>query len=856
MLDTRFLKALEESNGARRIMPVDETETTGYRLEKKPVLESRLLDDMQSMDTWEGVTPYVQLSISDEVPFEGKNTLKMVSPANLPDWLPGNSRGRIYCVPSALRKFDREDWREWNRLSVWIYPRIHGVKSIVLRLQLHNDGELKSPDRWDRTGAHNVQLKPYEWNHVTLEIPLVPRDAVTGVSIDYDMVGHENDADSVLTWYIAKLELEKVDADVDEGWAPGENVIAISGSGYQPHAVKYAVSAPLSCDTFRMVETYSGREVFRGQVQQTDIRGSHVSVMDFSALTEEGNYILLAGELSSRVIHIASDVWEPSLWRMLNFYLSQRCGYEVKGKHRACHHDMLLKHGKKDLSIVCDGGWHDAADLAQGMGNTADGTAALFLLADSLKGRREALYNRVLEEAEWGLDYVLKTRFGDGWRADYSSSSIWTDGVIGTYDDIVSRAWESPYINLVSSFAESCGAYNLRDGDPILADYALKVACEDFDFAMAQLARADAGDESIHTEQHEIKTFAAATAAAAALVRAGKTEYAEKAAHFAELMIACQQIDLPDWDVPVRGFYYCDRVHSRPWHHAHHSFEQYTAVGLEMLLDALPHHPDRDRWLASVQANADYYRKISEFTQPYGMLPEGVYWADEAEKYPESVLKEVIWSDEECLPDWRPQAENGVCLDKTRGIYLRAFPVWFSFRGNNAVVLSQTVCAASCARVLQDAQLDKIVQQQLCWIVGLNPFAQSMIYGEGYNWTDEYVVQPGQTIGQIPVGMQSYRFNDRPWWPQVTTATYKEVWICPANKWMWAQRYACLPAQVMGIVKGEAVFTEKASGKQTIVKGSPIAGEFLAELPGGEYTVCTGEQVLEITLISGCSYRI
>jgi len=177
------------------------------------------------------------------------------------------------------------------------------------------------------------------------------------------------------------------------------------------------------------------------------------------------------------------------VWKVLNFYLSQRCGYEVKGKHRACHHDMLLKHGMKDLSIVCDGGWHDAADLAQGMANTADGTAALFLLADSLKNRRDRLYNRVLEEAEWGLDYVIKTRFGDGWRAVYSSSSIWTDGIIGNGDDIVSDAAESPYINLVSAFAESCGAYTLRKSDPILADHALKLAGEDFMFAMAQLER-------------------------------------------------------------------------------------------------------------------------------------------------------------------------------------------------------------------------------------------------------------------------------------------------------------------------------------------------------------------------------
>ena len=75
--------------------------------------------------------------------------------------------------------------------------------------------------------------------------------------------------------------------------------------------------------------------------------------------------------------------------------------------------------------------------------------------------------------------------------------------------------------------------------------------------------------------------------------------------------------------------------------------------------------------------------------------------------------------------------------------------------------------------------------------MGRNPFAQSLIFGEGYDWTNEYAVQPGQTVGQMPVGIQSLWEHDAPYWPQVCTATYKEVWISPANKWMWTLS-ACL----------------------------------------------------------------
>ena len=41
----------------------------------------------------------------------------------------------------------------------------------------------------------------------------------------------------------------------------------------------------------------------------------------------------------------------------------------------------------------------------------------------------------------------------------------------------------------------------------------------------------------------------------------------------------------------------------------------------------------------------------------------------------------------------------------------------------------------------------------------------------------------------MPVGMQTMGDNDAPYWPQVCNATYKEVWICPANKWMWVMAH-------------------------------------------------------------------
>src|SRR5664280_2096546 len=73
--------------------------------------------------------------------------------------------------------------------------------------------------------------------------------------------------------------------------------------------------------------------------------------------------------------------------------------------------------------------------------------------------------------------------------------------------------------------------------------------------------------------------------------------------------------------------------------------------------------------------------------------------------------------------------------------------------------------------------------RQLFWIVGKNPFGQSYIWGEGSNYPQLYNALPGETVGEIPVGMQTRANEDKPYWPQFNTATYKEVWGSSAARW-------------------------------------------------------------------------
>jgi hypothetical protein len=125
---------------------------------------------------------------------------------------------------------------------------------------------------------------------------------------------------------------------------------------------------------------------------------------------------------------------------------SERCGTEIRGIHGRCHQDIYTLH--RDERIVVNGGYHDAGDLSL-TGNTHGMVYAALSLAESLKeqGEDPALTARLLEEGRWGLNWVLKTRVGDGYRSTGQLVSYWADGIMGTADDRFGQAVNNPEWN-------------------------------------------------------------------------------------------------------------------------------------------------------------------------------------------------------------------------------------------------------------------------------------------------------------------------------------------------------------------------------------------------------------------------
>lgn len=121
--------------------------------------------------------------------------------------------------------------------------------------------------------------------------------------------------------------------------------------------------------------------------------------------------------MESCPFEIGEDLCAESLWKVLNFFYCERCGFPVPGKHGACHQDILAHHNGVTMSF--SGGLHDAGDVSQQAAQTGEAVQALFENARRCKAG-SPLYLRLMEEAQWGLDFILRTRFGYGARVTHA----------------------------------------------------------------------------------------------------------------------------------------------------------------------------------------------------------------------------------------------------------------------------------------------------------------------------------------------------------------------------------------------------------------------------------------------------
>jgi len=762
----------------RPLMPINLANSAEAAWLKKPVQASRTLDDMTQPTTWR-FSGTGQLAFPTEVR-RGNMRVLHVDMQMFVD-KPAPTRNGLSSV-NLQRAFPGQDWTGYNRISMWIRPDVSGFPMLPLEIVLHNDGAEKVPDKYNREGTHYVTLPNDTWTHVVWEISPLARDRVTMLEIGYwvnKMLAAPTDR---VAFEIGGLELQRVDADNYAGWAVAPGKISFSHTGYLSAFSKSAVASGLAAREFevvRMHDTVPGELVLRKPVRSVRTPIGDFQEMDFSELNAPGTYAIRAGNVSTRPFRIGDDVWTRTIWETLNFFYGERCGYAVPGSHGVDHLDWFATHG--DQKIVMSGGWHDAGDLSQGVINTGEATYAMFALAERLRARGgdAALVTRLIEEGKWGLDWVLRVRFDGGYRIGFASHNLWTNNVVGDADDRSREAKNNPNANYIAAAAEAIAARVLQSDEPDLAARSLRTAEEDWSYAIIGVEGPGTWSTPAFAATR-LELAGIGTTASLELYRAThKQMYADKAVELAKVIVASQQKTPVGAAFPLAGFFYTGPDRDTLFHQFHRGNDQAPIVALTQLVETLPQHADRATWMSTLALYAGYQKKTATTTAPYGVLPAYVYrLGDDAKEVPDSGALHGATREA-----YRAQVLAGRSMGD--GWYLRAFPVWFARRGNFGVLLSQAKALAASARVRHDSAGLDLAQRQAQWIVGRNPFAQSTMYGEGYDWAQQYSVSSGDFVGSLPVGIQSRGDTDLPYWPAQNMYVYKEAWVHPASRWLW-----------------------------------------------------------------------
>jgi len=216
--------------------------------------------------------------------------------------------------------------------------------------------------------------------------------------------------------------------DAEDSW------IRVNLLGYKPGSIKVAVWAGKSktvISSFILIDALSEKKVFEsvcslsfgdyGPFKET-------YRLDFSDFNRSGRYYLKAGNTISPVFTIDENVYSGSADFCLRYMRQQRCGYNPFLQD-SCHvHDGYTMYGPMPDSTHIDvvGGWHDASDYLQYVTTSANATYHLMaawrdfpdVFADLFLSNGQTGKNNwpdVLDEAKWGLDWLLKMHPKDDW---------------------------------------------------------------------------------------------------------------------------------------------------------------------------------------------------------------------------------------------------------------------------------------------------------------------------------------------------------------------------------------------------------------------------------------------------------
>ena len=254
--------------------------------------------------------------------------------------------------------------------------------------------------------------------------------------------------------------------------------VRINQLGYLPGGIKTAVwgtKGDVQPPQFQLIEAATDKVVFTGSTGKPfGAYGpfSQTCRLDFTAFTSTGKYYLKAGPATSPVFRIADDVYAGAAGFLLRYMRQQRSGFNPF-LNDSCHtHDGYTMYGPMPDSTHIDvaGGWHDASDYLQYVTTSANATYHLLAAyrdfpevfadeyaANGLPGSNHV--KDVLDEAKWGLDWLLKMHPADNIMFNQVADDRDHHGMrLPAEDDFYGKGFERP-VYFCSGMPQGLGKY-------------------------------------------------------------------------------------------------------------------------------------------------------------------------------------------------------------------------------------------------------------------------------------------------------------------------------------------------------------------------------------------------------------
>jgi len=217
--------------------------------------------------------------------------------------------------------------------------------------------------------------------------------------------------------------LKKEEVNETNSW------VRINLLGYQPNASKVAIwSSKVNGmpKKFELVKE-NGEVVYSStKIQAFGAYGPFVATarLNFTDFKTPGKYFIRIADVKSPQIIIGDKVYSGAADFALRYMRQQRSGFNPFLQD-SCHtHDGFVLYGTKagikdSTHFNASGGWHDASDYLQYSTTSANATYHLLMayrdfpaafkdekLGNGLAGKNGTA--DVLDEAKWGLDWLLK----------------------------------------------------------------------------------------------------------------------------------------------------------------------------------------------------------------------------------------------------------------------------------------------------------------------------------------------------------------------------------------------------------------------------------------------------------------